>query len=95
MSRSPFGPWLRPPVDTLDGALARVMKTAAFGADRRIGVAWLGTRAGDKDDGKPQWGGHLLCREIIQHPDGTLGSKFVPEMTPIDHRSPALHWGRL
>lgn len=82
MSRSPLGPWLQPSVDTLDGALARVMKTASFTDDRRIGAAWLGTRVGDKDDGKLQWGGHLLFRELIQHPDGTLGCKFPPEMTP-------------
>ncbi|MFN8440857.1 MAG: family 43 glycosylhydrolase [Caldilineaceae bacterium] len=82
MSRNPLGPWLCPPVDTLDGALSRVMKTAAFGENRRIGVSWLGTRSDDQDDGKPQWGGHLLFREIIQHEDGTLGSKFVQEMLP-------------
>jgi hypothetical protein len=82
MARHPLGPWQRPAVDTLDGALARVMKTAAFGADRRIGVAWLGTREGNVDGGKPQWGGHLLFRELVQHGDGTLGSKFPAEMVP-------------
>ena len=79
MSRAPLGPWLRPPVDVLDSPLARVMKTAAFGANRRIGAAWLGTRTGDRDDGKPQWGGNLVLRELIQHPDGTLGTKLPSE----------------
>jgi len=88
MADSPLGPWLRPPVDTLDGSLSRVMKTAAFGEDRRIGVSWIGTRTDDKDDGRSQWGGHLLFREIFQHEDGTLGSKFVPEMLPIDRHKP-------
>ncbi len=82
MSRRPLGPWIQPPVDTLDGPLARVMKTAPFTGGRRIGAAWLGTRAGDKDDGKPQWGGHLLFRELIQHIDGTLGCKIPSEMVP-------------
>jgi beta-fructofuranosidase len=80
MSRMPLGPWLRPAVDVLDSPWARVMKTAPFGAHRRIGAAWLGTRAGDRDDGKLQWGGNLVLREIVQHPDGTLGTKFAPEV---------------
>ncbi len=82
MARHPMGPWLRPAVDSFDGALARVMKTAAFGDDRRIGAAWLGTRSGDLDEGKPQWGGNLLLREIVQLADGTLGAKFPVELTP-------------
>lgn len=92
MARNPLGPWLRPPVDTLDGSLSRVMKTAAFGKNRRIGVSWIGTRSDDKDDGKPQWGGHLLFREIVQNRDGKLSSKFVPEMLPIARDQTSLAW---
>ncbi|MCB0095581.1 MAG: hypothetical protein KDE46_07660 [Caldilineaceae bacterium] len=95
MAQHPLGPWLCPPIDTLDGTLARVMKTAAFGPDRRLGVAWLGTRTDDKDDGKPQWGGHILFRELVQHEDGTLGSKFVPEMLAVDQRQPPLAWAEV
>ena len=80
MAREPLGPWQRPPVDTLDGPAARVMKTAAFGANRRLGVAWLGTRRGDVDDGEFQFGGNVVFREIVQHADGTLGAKFPAEM---------------
>lgn len=82
LSHHPFGPWTRPKVDTLDGALSRVMKTAPFTGNRRFGVAWLGTREGDKDDGKPQWAGNAVFREIIQHADGSLGASFLPEMVP-------------
>ena len=82
MARSPFGPWLRPPSDILDAPQARVMKTAAFGPDRRIGAAWLGTRQGNLDAGRTQWGGNLLLRELVQHEDGTLGTKFVAETLP-------------
>lgn len=82
MSREPLGSWLRPPVDTLDGPAARVMKTAPFANDRRIGVAWLGTRRGDTDDGALQFGGNVVFRELIQHSDGTLGAKFPAELTP-------------
>jgi len=90
MSRGPFGPWLRPPVDTLDGPAARVMKTTAFTGDRRIGVAWIGTREGDRDDGGFQFGGNALFRELVQRPDGTLGASFVPDMAPAGEPLPAL-----
>ena len=82
MSRGPFGPWLRPQVDALDGAAARVMKTAPFGEGRRLGVAWIGTSENNRDDGPFQWGGNAVFRELIQHDDGTLGAKFPDELTP-------------
>lgn len=28
------------------------------------------------------WGGNAVFRELIQHADGTLGTRFPPEMTP-------------
>jgi len=73
MSRNPLGPWLRPKVDVFDGPQARVLKTAAFTGDRRIGVAFLSNNG---------YGGYAVFREIIQHKDGTLGTKFPDEMTP-------------
>lgn len=82
MARSPLGPWQCPPVDVLDGPLARVMKTAPFDGNRRIGVAWLGTRQGESNEGHMQWGGHTLFRELVQHADGTLGCTFAPELQP-------------
>lgn len=83
MSRQPFGPWLRPAVDTFDGpTLATVMKTAAFTGNRRIGVAFLGSRRDDKDDGERMYAGNAVFREIFQHDDGSLGTKFPAEMTP-------------
>ena len=87
MSRLPLGPWLRPHVDILDGGAARVMKTAAFGGDRRIGVSWMGTRAGDKDGGALQFGGNMVFRELVQQADGTLGTRFPPEMLPQDREA--------
>jgi beta-fructofuranosidase len=74
--------WLRPSNDILDSPRAAVMKTAPFGANRRIGVAWIGTREQGCDGGKLQWGGNLLFRELVQHADGTLGTRFPPEMGP-------------
>ena len=73
ISRSWFGPWKRPRVDLLDGPQSYVMKTAKFGENRRIGVAWVGEHG---------WGGHTVFREVVQHEDGTLGSAWVPEMIP-------------
>jgi len=50
-----------------------VPKTAAFTGNRRIYVSWL------PDGG---WAGNAVFRELVQHEDGTLGTKFVPEMMP-------------
>jgi len=82
MSRNPLGPWVRPPVDLFDGSLAAVMKTAPFGGDRRIGVFFLGSRADNKDRGERLYAGNAVFRELVQHEDGTLGTKFPSEMIP-------------
>lgn len=82
MARTPFGPWLRPPFDLVDSPWMRVMKTAPYHDNRRLGVAWVGTRTGDTDTGSFQWGGHAVFRELVQQADGTLGTKFPPEMIP-------------
>ena len=94
-SREPFGPWLRPKVDTLDGPAARVMKTAPFGDGRRLGVAWIGTRRDNKDDGPFQFGGNAVFRELVQRDDGDLGVKFPDEMTPAGEPLSALHLSAL
>ena len=80
-SRGPLGPWQKPAVDLLDSPLSAVMKTAPFGENRRIGAAFIGTRRGDSDTAPVQWAGNVLFRELIQHADGTLGTRFVPEMS--------------
>jgi len=71
MAKSPLGPWTRPRVDTFGGKAEWVMKTAAFGPRRRLGVAWMG---------KGGWAGNAVFRELVQHQDGTLGTKFPAEM---------------
>ena len=82
MSREPFGPWRRPEVDAFEGPAAFVMKTAPFRDNRRIGVAWIGARENDKDDGPFLFGGNAVFRELVQRADGTLGTTFPAEMTP-------------
>lgn len=71
MSRGPLGPWTSPRVDRLD--VMPVPKTAEFTGGRRIAAFWLA------DGG---WGGHVVFRELVQHKDGTLGTRFPPEMIP-------------
>lgn len=52
-----------------------VPMVAPFGDDRRIMSGWL-SFTGRK------WGGWLVFRELIRYPDGTLGTKWVPEIKP-------------
>ena len=83
-SRQPYGPWKLQPHHHID-SLA-VPKVGAFTGNRRIFAAFLG------DDG---WGGNLVLRELVQHDDGTLGTRFVPEMIPpsgkpVTHRNSRL-----
>lgn len=73
VSRGPDGPWTKPSLDVLDDPEAHVMKTAEFGSDRRIGVGFVA---------KEQFGGILVFRELIPMQDGTLGTRFIPEMLP-------------
>ena len=81
MARHPLGPWSIPRVDVLEHGAA-VMKTAAFTGNRRLGAAWVWWREGDHDNGRRQWGGHVVFRELIQHPDGTIGTTWPEEMIP-------------
>jgi len=73
MSHSAAGPWKIPAMDILDDPQARVMKTAAFGENRRFGVAFVAEKG---------FGGNLLFRELVQNSDGSLGTKFPREMIP-------------
>jgi hypothetical protein len=73
LSRQPHGPWSAPRADAFDGPQFRVMKTAAFTGDRRIGAAFLPVQG---------YAGHVVFREIVQAEDGRLGTRFVPEMAP-------------
>ncbi|MBN2583862.1 MAG: hypothetical protein JXL80_12415 [Planctomycetes bacterium] len=82
MSRQPLGPWTRPTVDMLNGPMGRVMKTAPFTGGRRIGVSFISWLADPADNDRWQWDGNMLFQELLQAPDGTLQSRFVPEMIP-------------
>jgi hypothetical protein len=71
LARSTAGPWTAPPQDILDCPQSRVMKTAAFSGHRRLGVSFVA------DGG---YAGNLLFRELVQRPDGTLGTRTPPEL---------------
>ncbi len=93
MSRSLRGPWLRPPVDTFNSPMARVMKTAAFTGNRRIGAWFLPSlaRPEESNDGF-LYAGCAVFQEMFQEPDGTLSSRFVPEMIPACGQPLSLKW---
>lgn len=80
MGNSLHGPWTKPTFDTLDAGEARVMKTAEFHNGRRMLVGWVGY---------DNFGGNLVFRELLQNPDGTLGTKFPEEMNP-DPKGPRM-----
>ncbi|UVI29162.1 glycosyl hydrolase [Paenibacillus spongiae] len=74
-SREPFGPWLRPAMDTIDGVQMRVPKTAGFPDGRRLAVGFL--------SGPGRYGGELVIRELVQHDDGSLGLKLPEELIDL------------
>ena len=71
MSKNPLGPWTAPAAPDLD--VLYVPKTAEFTGNRRLMVSWL------PEGG---WGGCAVFRELVQHKDGTLGTKWPAEMIP-------------
>lgn len=74
MSRKPFGPWLRPDVDTLDALEVQVPKTAPFG-ERRFSTGFLARRP-------RTYAGNGVTHELFQRADGTLGVKHLEEILP-------------
>lgn len=78
MSRSPFGPWIRPENDLLDTLESQVPKTAAFG-DRRLSTGFLARRP-------RTYAGNAVTHELFQRPDGTLGIRHPEEILPQPRR---------
>ncbi len=67
-----FVDWSREPDAPYDGL--SVPMVVPWKDDRRLYVGWLRHPAG--------WGGWLVFRELVAHPDGRLGMKWVPEIEP-------------
>jgi hypothetical protein len=49
-----------------------VPMVAAWEGNRRFLIGWINHRYG--------WGGWLCLRELVQYPDGHLGTKWIPEV---------------
>ena len=67
-----FEDWSAEPDAAYDGLC--VPMVVPWRGDRRLYVGWLLHPAG--------WGGWLVFRELVFHPDGRLGLKWVPEIAP-------------
>lgn len=74
MSKSPFGPFIKPAYDILDTVDNQVVKTAAY-KDRRLMTGFLAHYP-------RTYAGYAVTHELIQREDGTLGVKFVEEILP-------------
>jgi beta-fructofuranosidase len=77
-SRQPVGPWEKMP--HYNSGLA-YPKMHEFKNGRALAAGWLPF---------PGWGGNLVLREMVQHPNGDLGMKFVPELIPASGQPIAL-----
>ena len=82
MSKHAYGPWEEPRHQALNEDFCNVAKTGEFVGGRRIAAAWIPSRKDNKDNMREIFGGNAVFREVIQHDDGTLGTKFPPEMIP-------------
>jgi beta-fructofuranosidase len=70
MSRSPFGPWVKPEVDIIENMRYRVPKTAAFTGGRRIAIGFV--------TAEPEaYAGKAVFRELVQGEDGTLTTRPI------------------
>lgn len=81
-SQSRYGPWQQPQYQTLKEEWSNVVKTGEFINGRRIAAAWIPSRRDNKDNGNEIFGGSAVFREVVQEEDGTLSTKFPPEMIP-------------
>lgn len=79
MSRSPFGPWVSPKINSFDGHAFYAAKSASDGK-RRILFGWNCIKQDERDDAPWQWGGTIIPHEIVQQPDGTLAVKCPREV---------------
>jgi len=62
---------VRQGLDFYDGS--NVPSVTEITGGRFLEAAWIQIRG---------WGGNLILRELVQFPDGRIGSKWMPEITP-------------
>ena len=77
-----FADWSSEPDAAYDGL--SVPMVVPWNGDRRLYIGWLrhSEGAGTRPSVIAGWGGWLVFRELVTHPDGHLGMKWVPEIEP-------------
>ena len=80
ISRGQSGPWESATRETIEPSTLKVPRTAEFTGGRRIAVGFLPWREGGRDSGDFVYAGNVVFREVLQDADGTLSTRFVPEM---------------
>ena len=83
VSRDPLGPWQRRGRGTVEGPNLTVPRTAAFTGGRRLAAGFLPEREQARDSAGYVYAGNVVFRELLQDEDGTLRTRFVPEMMPL------------
>ena len=73
---------VRKGLDFYDGS--NVPSITEIAGGRFLMAAWIPIRG---------WGGNLVIRELVQFPDGRIGSKWMKEITPETEQGPRL-WPR-
>lgn len=68
---TPFGPWVVPDADTVDGRAFYAAKSLAHDGHRYF-AGWIPTKAGERDDGAWEWAGSLAVHEASARADGSL-----------------------
>ncbi len=81
ISRDSLGPWQQAQRSTIEGSSLFVPRTTEFNG-RRIAVGFLPWRGDSCDEGGWAYAGNVIFRELLQDEDGTLFTRFVPEMMP-------------
>ena len=77
ISESPNGPWIKPTLDTLDGAGLYAGKIDTDG-ERILLMGWVSS-----DFNRPNefaWGGQFIAHELVQGAQGLLSVKIVDEL---------------
>jgi len=82
IARDSLGPWTRARRDGIESLNLVVPRTAEFSGNRRLAVGFLQWKRNDRDEEDYVYAGNAVFRELIQDPDGTLWTRFVPEMMP-------------
>ncbi|MGQ7787278.1 glycosyl hydrolase family 32 [Nesterenkonia sp. K-15-9-6] len=78
-ARSLDGPWEAGVDDAFDGRAYYAARSVSDGQHRYL-VGWVPTRWDDDDTKAWQWGGTLVVHEIVQRPDGMLGTKIPDQV---------------